>query len=288
MLQTMNRLLLAACLALPMTSLPAAEIVIPGALVKLAEYVETTAREPGPLVQLLVSEGDEVKAGDLLARIDDTEQLLLSERAKIAGEIARREAENRVTMDSAERSLKLAAEELRRAREAVQKFPDTISQQELDRLDNVAEQAKLAVLKVKHETALAEQNVLLKQAEYQLAEANLANRKIVAPIAGTVVRIDVQRGEWVEPGRKIIRIVHIDQLRVEGVLDATAAEKIARHAAVEFRLGESDLVFRGRLLFVSPEVDPFTRKVRVIAIVENSERRLRPGVKGSLTVLDAP
>jgi RND family efflux transporter MFP subunit len=265
----------------------AAEVTIPHALVKLQQFAEATAREAGPVQEIMVAEGDAVQEGAVLLQLDNTEQRLLLERAKLAFEVAQREVENRVAIQSAERSAKLAEQEYDRARESVKKFPDTISQQELDRLENVAEQAKLAVMKAQHDHALAQLNAQLKAAEVQLAETNLAKRKIVAPLTGTVVRVDVQRGEWLTSGQKLVRIINLNQLRIEGVLDAASAAKLSRQTPITFQPEGSDQRYPGRLHFISPEVDPFTNKVRVLALVDNPQQQLRSGIKGTLCILPA-
>ena len=42
--------------------------------------------------------------------------------------------------------------------------------------------------------------------------------------------------------------------------------------------------FRGRIGFVSPEIDPVTRQVRVWAEIDNTDNRLRPGAQGQLLI----
>ena len=43
-------------------------------------------------------------------------------------------------------------------------------------------------------------------------------------------------------------------------------------------------VFAGKLVFVSPEVDPVNNQVRVLAEIDNPESLLRPGLRATLTI----
>jgi macrolide-specific efflux system membrane fusion protein len=259
-------------------------INVPKVLVKLSQYVEASSLESGPLVEIIATEGLKVEAGELLARLDDTEEILLVEQAKITAEIAAREANNPVAVDSARRLLMVSQEELRRAKEAIVKFPDSISQAEIDRLDLAVDQAKLNLRKAEHEREQAVLNAQKQQTEQHILETKLARRRIHSSIAGTIVRVDLKRGEWVEPGKKIIRIVNLDRLRVEGVLDAKSASHLQQGMAVELITDETQHKFTGQLLFVSPEVDPFSQQVRIIAEVVNKQNQLRPGIQGTLVI----
>jgi macrolide-specific efflux system membrane fusion protein len=48
--------------------------------------------------------------------------------------------------------------------------------------------------------------------------------------------------------------------------------------------GEKPTTFRGTVTFVSPEVNPINRQVRVWAEFDNADGRLRPGLAARLTV----
>jgi multidrug efflux pump subunit AcrA (membrane-fusion protein) len=261
------------------------EIAIQSALVKLAEYAEATALAAGPLATVEVVEGTEVRRGMVLAQLVDNEQQLAIEQAELAHQAAQRLAENRVPRDAAEQALTIAREELRRAKEAVAKIPDTISQTEMDRLALAVDQALLGVRKAEQEQVLADLEVQQKHADLRAARLQRERRSIVAPLDGIVVRIDLKPGEWVEPGKKVVRIAHLDVLRVEGVLDATVAASLPPQAEAEFRTQRTNVSLTGRVVFVSPEVDPFTQQVRVIANVKNEKREVRPGEIGTLIIL---
>src|SRR5262249_12659479 len=126
-----------------------------------------------------------------------------------------------------------------------------------------------------------------KENEWAAAKLAVTRRKIVAPFDGVVVQIFVRLGEWVEPGQKMLRIVNVEKLKAEGFLPAESVSSLATGAPVRLVIDLSDqheAPFDGTLAFVSPEVDPITRQVRVWAEIDNRAGRLRPGQPVRMTI----
>lgn len=265
----------------------AGQIEVPKVLVKLIDQVEVPAREAGVLVSVDVTESSRVAVGALLARVDDTEAQLAQQRAKVELEMARQLALSDTAIRSAEKALKVAQDEYQRAYASNAKFPDLTTKTEIDRLRLAMDQAALAVDQAKQEqsqAALAEQ---LKQVALTAAERAVERRRIEAPLAGVVVQVIARRGEWVQPGDKILRIVRLDRLRAEGF--AAAREVTSQLEGRGVRLlvdlpGKGPTTFAGKLVFVGREIDPFNGQVRVIAEIENPNLTLHPGLAGALTI----
>ena len=114
---------------------------------------------------------------------------------------------------------------------------------------------------------------------------------IKSPLDGVVVEINQRPGEWVEPGETMFRVVRIDRLRVEAFLDAHQAAGLLVGRPVKLAIdakGDATAEFSGKIVFVSPEVDPVNGQVRVWAEVENPDGQLRPGVHGKLSIGPLP
>jgi RND family efflux transporter MFP subunit len=269
-------------------SLRAEEIKIDSALVRLIDQLELPAREAGTITQLAVQEGTAVKSGDLLVQIDDTEARFALSRAKVELQIATENATSDVAIRSAERALQTAITELKRAEDARQKLRDVVTETELEKLKLAVDQARLAVEKAQQDRSVAQLQRDLKTVESDFAARNVARRQSLAPFAGVVVQIHRRPGDWVQPGDRLLRVIRLDRLRIEGALDAKQAVADLAGRPVSFAVdlpGRPNSLFRGKLTFVSPEIDPFTRSVRVLAEVENPGLVLQPGLKGTLTVL---
>lgn len=271
----------------PAAWVDAEEIKIAGALVKLIDQLDVPAREAGTIVELAVREGARVKAGDFLARIDDTEARFAQERAKVELQIAGQNAASDVAVRAAQRAQHTAEVELKRAEEARQRLRESVTEAELEKLRLTADQAKLAVEKSQQERAIAQLQRDLKKVEADFSARTVARREAAATFPGVVVQVNKQVGDWVQPGDKILRVVRLDRLRVEGFLDATHATSGLEGSPVSLLIdvpGKPSAVFRGKLTFVSPEIDPFNRSVRVLAEIENPSLSLQPGLRGTLVL----
>jgi macrolide-specific efflux system membrane fusion protein len=178
----------------------------------------------------------------------------------------------------------VAQDIFQRTNEGAQKYKGTISQTELDRLRLDAEKADLALRQAKHDLEIAKLTWQLKQNEAEFAARSVERRRITAPLTGVVVEVNRRRGEWVEPGHKVLRIVRLDRLQAEGFLDVRQARGLVGRR-VTLRAGE-DLPqpYVGQIVFVSPEVDPINHQVRILAEIENPDLTLQPGIHATLVV----
>ena len=263
------------------------EIEIPSALVKLIEQVAVPAREAGVLAAVDVREGQMVEEGDLLARIEDTEARIVEERARTDLAIARERAANDVNIRFANKSVEVAKAELRRSEESLQKYPKSVSESEMDRLRLVVERSVLEVEQAEHEFRITVLNLKLKENDHRAAEEKVNRHQIVAPSSGVVVQVNRRRGEWVEPGEEVVRILRLDRLRVEGFLNARYLSPDVENWRVTLTIDlpdEPGAEFPGKIVFVSPEIDPVNSQVSIWVEIDNESLRLRPGMRAKMTI----
>ncbi len=256
-------------------------------LVKLLEQADVPAREAGELVAIEVAEGARVKEGDVLAQIDDTEARFLEKLALVEAEIAAKNAENDVALLTAATICEAAKVEYERVNESAKKFPGSISQSELDTLRLEYEKAVLLKKQAAHDREVACCTQQLKETEHAFASRGVDRRKIKAPFDGVVVEVDRRRGEWVEPGEKVLRIMRLDRLRAEGFLDQRSVHSKLEGSPVRLQVEGSErssVRFEGKVVFVSPEVDPVNGQVRILADIDNPDLILRPGQRATMTV----
>ena len=256
-------------------------------LVKLLEQADVPAREAGELIAIETAEGARVKAGDVLAQIDDTEARFLEKLALVEAEIAARNAENDVAVLTAEKIFEVAKAEYQRANEAAKRLPGSIPKSDLDQYRLDYEKAELLKQQAEHDRQVARSTHRLKQTEHEFASRGVDRRKIKAPFDGVVVEVDRRRGEWVEPGEKVLRIVRLDRLRAEGFLDQRAAHSGLEGSPVRLQVEGSErssVRFEGKVVFVSPEVDPVNGQVRILANIDNPDLTLRPGQRATMTI----
>ena len=159
----------------------------------------------GEIVQLAVREGDPVRQGELLARIqpDNYESQVKQAQARL----------NQARATKAQRRADLLQAERQYERQKQLHEREAISESELEEAETNYE-----VAKANHESATYE----VENAEAQLEEAEkqLERTEIYAPMDGTISRLDVESGERVvgtaqQPGTEMMRIARLDQMELE-------------------------------------------------------------------------
>ncbi len=266
---------------------PARPIVIESAQVTLIDQVRVPTKESGVLAVLSVREGDVVKAGQLLGTMESDREQVAKDEAVLEFQIAEEKALSDVDVRLARKTQEVAKTELRRAQESVVRFPKSISQTELDRLQLTADKSELEIEKAQRDQKLARLDRDLRAKRVDATSLEIDRRRIVAPIDGMVVAVVHKQGEWLNPGDPVLRILRLDKLRVEGFLNATKVSSNVLGQPVRLTVELPDNrreTFDGKIVFVDPEIEPVTGQFRVWAEVRNRDLLLSPGRHGSLEI----
>lgn len=244
-------------------------------------------------------------------------------QAGLAQRIAKLKAENDVAVRHATKSRDSSKVEFDRAVQARKSFEKSVSLTEIDRLRLILERNELEIEKAEFEKALAdiqkqiedstitEQDQMVARLKLSVEQARmqkevdtltrdvkansveqaklqLARRQIRSPLDGVVVETLRHRGEWLEPGQRVLRIVRLDRLKVEGFVDSRQITGSLRGVAVRVLVQpletEKPVVVKGKVVFVSPEIDPVNSQVRVWAEVENPDLVLSPGLQAEMII----
>jgi macrolide-specific efflux system membrane fusion protein len=279
---TPSLLLLSALLAAP-----AAPIEITSAVIKVSEEADVPASEAGVLAQINVKDGQLVEEGATIARIRDSDVRLLVDRSRLEAAIALKKYDSDLDVQYAKKSTDVARAELTRSLDSNLKYPKTVSSSELDRQRLLVEQGELEMQKAEREREIAGLTHEIRENEHRTALDQLERRTILSPLKGMVVELQRHRGEWVQPGDTVARIVRLDRLKVEGFLAAKQAslKLVGCKARVKVTADDgSTLESPAEIVFVSPEIDPINSQVRVWAEVENEDLALRPGMQATVIV----
>lgn len=265
----------------------AASLEIKGVLLKIIERAEVPARQAGEIKQLLVTEGQVVKAGDLLAQLDDAEAQLTVKRADFEAQIAERKAKGDVDVRAAEEEQKVADGDYKSARQARERRSDSLSFTELEQFRLRAALKQFQVERTQQLREIDQITHLQRVSELDLARVRLEQRRVTAPLSGVVVEVLQQRGEWVEPGERILRLIRLDRLRAEGFVDAQISPMrlLGRPVTLKVEGGpKGPASYPGKVVFISPEVDPVNRQTRIWAEIDNPDLSLLPGLRGQLVI----
>lgn len=263
------------------------ETVVESALVQLVEQVDVPARTSGVLASVDVTEGTLVEPGAPLGQIDDRQAQMLYRRAAIELELSKENAKNDVKIRSAQRELDFARAELKRLERASTGLPGSISQSQIEESKLRVGKAEFELEGARHELRLNRLTEQLKQQELELGKHEIDVRRITAPVPGIVVDVLRHAGEWVEPGDKVVRIVRIDRLRAEGLIHHESVPANWRGLAATVSVGIAGQPGRqipGKIVFVSPEVNPVNGLVRISVEFDNPQGALKPGLRARITI----
>ncbi|NWG03125.1 MAG: efflux RND transporter periplasmic adaptor subunit [Syntrophaceae bacterium] len=218
---------------------------------KTMEDVTISPKKAGIIHKIFVKEGDRVKKGQILIQLDDVDAKLQVERAE-------------ANVQQAEASLETSRVTLIRYQRLLES--KVIPQQTYDDL----------ALKVK----LDEAKLSLAKAELNLAKQNLLDHQILSPIDGVMNVKIAALGEHVNvaPKDEIMKIVQMDPLELEFYVPENLVGKIYVGSKIEFTLKAfSEEKYFAILRFISSTADPATRNVKMKALVQNPNYRLKPG-----------
>jgi len=204
----------------------------------------------GPVVQTYVEQGQPVKRGQLLVRLDDTSL----REALLSAQSAERSA--RLTLDNA----KVDAERQQRLETAGAVAPRDVE----------VAQRSLASARA----GLADAQARLTAAQQQVDKASFR-----APFDGLVSERPVNAGDVVQPGTAIVSVVNPSSMRLEGSVPAEQLSSLKVGTPVIFTVnGYGSQTFTGRIDRINPTADPATRQVRVYVTIPNDKSALVGGL----------
>lgn len=129
--------------------------------------------------------------------------------------------------------------------------------------------------------AEAEYNV--SAAEYQIAVQQLADRQLVAPFSGSIAEILLRPGAPVAPYQPLVRLVDTSRCYFTGHIDGVAAANLQPDEPVKIEVDGGQTV-SGKIYFISPTVDAASGLVKVKAIFDNADGKIRPGLAAKMSV----
>jgi RND family efflux transporter MFP subunit len=208
------------------------------------------AKVSGEIRQVLVREGETVKAGQVLARFDTADL-----DAKLADRSGALEAG---------RAQLALAEKTRTQNHALLK-QGFISQNAFD-----SAESNLSV----NQGALKSF-----EAQVQLAKNALRDAVVTAPLAGTVAKRHVQPGEKVNFDSPLFTIVDLDRMELQAMVPANDVPELTAGMPVQLSIdGFNDRSFTGAVERINPMTEAGTRAILVFVRIPNPDAALKGGM----------
>lgn len=240
-------------------------LVTANGTVKPIDRIEIKSKASGIVEDLPVEEGDFIKKGDLIAKLDQKDELAEFGQAKANYDIAK--AELKQAQRSFERRNKLFNQNL-------------VSEEERDQI----------------ELSLAVANGKLIQAETTLerAKERLSESIVRAPVDGIILQKYVEKGQIiasgvsnVSGGTPIVDIADMSSVYIEAGIDEIDVGKVGEGQSVMVTAeAYPDLQFKGKIVRISPEarIEQNVTLFDVVVEVENLEAKLKSGMNTTIEI----
>jgi len=181
--------------------------------IKISPYIS------GEVVELYVKEGDAVKKGDLLAKIDPKIYISAYERAAATLQMQKASlANSKARLAQVKAQFSKAQEDFKRNKKLFDQ--NVISQADFDAAKSAYEVAKEEVNAAEENVKAAEYSVSSSEASLKEAKENLTRTNIYSPADGTVSTLNVEKGERVtgasqfSSGTEIMKIADLKRMVV--------------------------------------------------------------------------
>ena len=207
------------------------------------------ARLAADVREVVVREGEAVKAGQVLVRMDATEYQARVEQARgnLNATLAQRDIANK-TRDNNRALLEKGF----------------ISR---NAFDNAASQL-----------AVAEANVEAARGALDQVKKLLNDTVIRAPITGLIASRSVQPGEKVSPDNRLLEIVNLDLMEMEASVPTNDIARVVVGQQVRLRIEGLPDAFSGRVTRINPATQPGSRSILVYVQIANPQHILRVGM----------
>lgn len=242
-----------------------------------------SAKIPGRLAMLNVSEGSRVEKGEIIARLDNADY------AAAVGQAEAEVASAKATLIETQSDRDQAQREFVRVRDVHAQNPNLVSPQEVENAESRVQQAnaRFSAQSARVEAAAAGLRVV---------QANLENTYIRAPFSGTVLRKEAEVGEVVAPSvgggltrGAVVTMADLGTLEVEVDVNEAYISRIQGGQQARITLDAyPDTAFRGSVRQVVPTADRQRATVQVKVTIVDRDPRILTEMGAKVEFLQAP
>jgi multidrug efflux pump subunit AcrA (membrane-fusion protein) len=243
-----------------------------------------------PVKKFYVDRGSRVKAGQLLAELEN--QDLAGVQLKSQGGYQQAQVTYDMQAQKVQQDIRLAKQTL----DAQQKLYD--SRQALYKEGAVSakdvEDANVALTQARNVYELAQKEADLKvaQAQVNIAKGDMANAeaqvnytKITSPIDGVVTDRPFYSGETPPAGAALITIMDLSEVVARAHISQVDATHLKAGDEANISVPGQGPALKAKVTLVSPALDPNSTTVEVWVQAANPGGRLKPGVSARVTMI---
>ena len=269
---------------------PILDVVHADAVLYPREQAAIVPKISAPVKKFYVQRGSKVRAGQLLAELEDRD--LAGAVAENQGGYQQAEANYATALQKAQQDLVLAKQQL----DAQQKIYDnrlSLFKQGAVSQKDVTD-AQIALTQARDQYQIAQKQFDLQSAEGQLkaakgksssAAAQLSYARIVSPLNGVVTDRPIYTGETAPSGAPILTVMDLSQVIARAHIAQQEAAKLKAGDAARIFLPAQGEDFSGKVTLVSPALDPNSTTVEVWVQAANPDGKLKPGSSAQVEIV---
>jgi HlyD family secretion protein len=256
--------------------------------IKPKKSINISAQVPGRIIKIGVVEGQEVKAGDFLLKLDSTQYEAIADRDQ--------------------NFIRAANSDLIQAEARLQRDKRSYERQQKLFADDLISKDQLEASQAQYDVSNAQVNAIgfqIKQADASLKSTldNLAKTTYNSPIDGIITSLRVEEGEVAiigtmnNPGTVLLTIADLSVMEVEVEVDETDVIGVTLGQAARIRVDAfPDKVFDGKVTEIGSSALQQTtagvstqesKDFKVVVTLENPSERLKPGLSASADIVVA-
>lgn len=256
--------------------------------IKPKKNINISAQVPGRIVKIGVVEGQEVKAGDFLLKLDSTQY--------------------EANADRDQNFIRAANADLIQSEARLKRDKSSFDRQQKLFDDNLISKDQLEAAKAQYDVSVAQTNAIefqIKQAEASLKSTmdSLAKTTYISPIDGIITSLQVEEGETAiigtmnNPGTVMLTIADLSVMEVEVEVDETDVIGVSLGQESDIRVDAMPgTIFKGKVTEIGSSAllkstagvsTQESKDFKVVVTLENPARQLKPGLSASADIIVA-
>lgn len=266
------------------------------------------AKISAPVKKFLVNRGSHVRAGQLLAVLENRDLAAAAQENKGSYDQAQAQYTSTTAADlpqelqKAEGDARAAKQQLDAQQKLYDSRKDLVQQGALPRKDldqagvdltNARNQYELAQKRLDSLNAIGKQLALRSasgqlesaQGKYEGAAAQLSYSEIRSPINGVVTERPLYPGEMAAAGTSLLTVMDISEVVAKAHIPQPSAALLNIGDAAMIEVPGMDKPFAGKVTVVSPALDPGSTTVEVWVQAKNPGERLKPGTSVQVSMI---
>ncbi len=256
--------------------------------IKPKKNINISAQVPGRIIKIGVIEGQEVKAGDFLLKLDSTQY--------------------EANADRDQNFIRAANADLIQAEARLQRDKNSYDRQQKLFEEGVISKEQVEAAQAQYDVSVAQANAIrfqIKQAEASLKSTvdNLAKTTYSSPIDGVITSLRVEEGEVAiigtmnNPGTVLLTIADLSVMEVEVEVDETDVVGVQMAQTAKVRVDAlPETVFTGQVTEIGSSAlqqstgvaaTQESKDFKVVVTLDDPSHRLKPGLSASADIVVA-